>query len=87
MDVFGLSEEEEHAIIIAMFILGRRHRRRYRNRSIWMHPITAERLSVGEYHTIMDKLRKDEGTKFFDYFRMSQKIFDELLHILRSELT
>ena len=86
MDLFDLSEDEEEAIIIALFILGRRRRRDFRDRKNWMHPLNAERLSVGQYHTIMTGLRNDDGTKFFDYFRMSQKTFDELLGILRPHI-
>ena len=52
-----------------------------RKRKTWMHPLTAECLSFGEYHTIMHRLRQDGGIKFFDYFRMLQEIFDELLDI------
>ena len=47
-----------------------------------MSPLTTERLSFGQYHTIMHRLRQGGGTKFFDYFRMLQQTFDELLDIL-----
>ena len=66
--------------------MGRRRRRRFSERETWMHPLTAERLSVGQYYTIMHRLRQDDGTKFFDYFRMSQQTFDELLDILRPHI-
>ena len=51
-----------------------------------MHHLTAERLLVGQYHTLMHKLRQDDGTKFFEYFRMSQETFDQLLHILKPHI-
>ena len=53
-----------------------------RERKTWMHPLTAERLSCEQDHTIKHKLRQDGGTKFFDYFRMLQQTFDELVDIL-----
>ena len=53
-----------------------------RERKTWMHPLTTERLSFGQYHTIMHRLRQDAGTKLFDYFRMIQQTFDELFDIL-----
>ena len=86
MDLFDLSDDEEEAIIIALFLLGRRRRRRFIDRKTWMHPLTAERLSVGQYYTIMHRLRQDNGTKFYDFFRMSQQTFDELLNILRPHI-
>ena len=51
-----------------------------------MHPLTAKCESVDEYHTLMPIVRQDEGNKFFDYYRMTQTTFDELLHILRPHI-
>ena len=80
----GLSLDEQEAVVIALFLLWRR--RRHYDRKHWMHPITAERESFGEYHTLMPILRQDEGSKFFEYYRMTQTTFDELLHILRPHI-
>ena len=46
-----------------------------------MHPITASRLTHGQFYMIMSDLRADDD-KFFDYFRMTQESFNELLAII-----
>nr|CAH7725202.1 unnamed protein product [Callosobruchus chinensis] len=50
-----------------------------------MHPLTAERLSSGQYHTWMSKLRADSA-KFFNYMRMSQETFDELFRLIEPHI-
>ena len=74
--------DQDHLIALGVWIRNRYHRRNQYNRSVWVHALNSERLSVGQYHTIMHQLRQDTGTKFFDYFRMSQSTFDELLSIM-----
>ena len=71
------SEEEAVALLL---LLRHRHRCCKRQRTLWMHSITL-RLSHGQFYTIMDHLRGDKA-KFFNYFRMSPEIFNELLILL-----
>lgn len=61
-------DSDEEMLLLALLL--RRQRKRRRQRTKRMHPITSERLSVGQYHTLMDRVRADPA-KFFDYFRMS----------------
>ena len=64
-----------------------RHRRcNQRIRTLWQSHIDADRLEKGEFHTLMGQLRKDDGPEFFNYFRMSQNTFDELLDILKPHI-
>ena len=63
------SDEETLALSL---LLRRRRRRRQR---VWMHPITASRLTQGQFYMIMNDLRADDA-KFFDYFRMTQGSFN-----------
>ncbi|XP_063586006.1 uncharacterized protein LOC134763464 [Penaeus indicus] len=70
------SEEEALSLLILL-----RRRRRRRRRALWMHPITASRLTHGQFYMIMSDLRADDD-KFFDYFRMTQESFNELLAII-----
>ena len=72
---------EGNALFILLLL--RRIRRRRRQRAIWMHPLTTQRISVGQYYTIMYELRQDTE-KFFNYFRMSQNTFDELLSVIKN---
>ncbi|XP_071050721.1 uncharacterized protein [Onthophagus taurus] len=62
-------------------ILGYYIRKRSRNknrRRYHVHPIIAQRQLQGEFSTLYSKLREHED-KFFDYFRMSIRCFDELV--------
>lgn len=70
-----------------MFLL-RRHRRRVRNvreRIYWIHPYNYKRKALGTFNTIFMDLRSYED-KFFTYFRMSIKSFDELHDRLKNTL-
>nr|CAH7719693.1 unnamed protein product [Callosobruchus chinensis] len=60
-------------------------RRREKQKRLWVHPIVSERLLVGAFVTLYSKLREDE-IKFFNYFRMLIKSFDELHHKLENAL-
>lgn len=62
-----------------------RRRRQMRKRKYWVHPILKTRLSHSLYVTLYPKLREHEE-KFFNYFRMSIKSFDDLLEIIKDSL-
>ena len=63
----------------------RRIRRLRRQRSMWVHPLTNARLYQGQYYTIMTELRND-NEKFFNFFRMSQNTFNELLSLIKDQI-
>lgn len=46
-------------------------------RRFWEHPLVAKRFLQGTFTTMFTELREGD-TKFFNYFRMSIKSFDEL---------
>lgn len=48
-----------------------------KERRYWVHPMVSARLMKGAFSTLFIDLRDDE-VKFFNYFRMSHKSFDEL---------
>ncbi|XP_050300615.1 uncharacterized protein LOC126739132 [Anthonomus grandis grandis] len=56
-----------------------------RKHKMWVHDICRERKLYGEFHHLIPDLKKDP-TKFFEYFRMSEEKFEELLHILNNDL-
>lgn len=73
--------------IACVWLLYRRYkRRRQRQREYWVHPILRDRLTHGSFVTLYPKLRQ-YGPKFFNYFRMSVKSFDELLSIIKADIT
>lgn len=76
----------ERSKVIVMLCLHRRLKKRRRNTRIyWVHPITTLRMKFGAFYTIFPKLRENED-KFFNYFRMSIKSFDELHEKLKDRL-
>ena len=54
-------------------------------RSVWIHPINNLRFEKGEFFMLYRDLRKYED-RFFGWYRMSTKKFDELLGIVRNAL-
>ncbi|KAI8441515.1 hypothetical protein MSG28_015103 [Choristoneura fumiferana] len=66
-------------------ILYRRLKRGNRRRRYWVHPILTTRLTESHYIILYPKLRQ-YGPKFFNYFRMSIKSFDDLLALINEEL-
>ncbi|CAK1592530.1 unnamed protein product [Parnassius mnemosyne] len=74
-------------VIACVWLLYRRYkRRRQRQREYWVHPILRDRLTHGMFVTLYPKLRQYEP-KFFNYFRMSIKSFDDLLHVIKVDIT
>lgn len=63
---------------------------KHTERRFWEHPLVAKRLLKGTFTTMFIELREDDA-KFFNYFRMSIKSFDELAcrisDIIKSEDT
>lgn len=60
-------------------------KKKKKNRRYWVHPIASSRLSEGTFYVLFYELRDDEN-KFFDYFKMSIKSYDELHHTLKNIL-
>lgn len=76
----------ERSQVVVMLFLYRRIKKRRRNTRIhWEHPLITLRLEFGAFYTIFPKLREHED-KFFNYFRMSTKSFDELHVKLKDRL-
>lgn len=48
-----------------------------KNRRFWVHPLVSARLLKGAFTSLFTDLCNDED-KFFNYFRMSRRSFDEL---------
>nr|CAI5817996.1 unnamed protein product [Callosobruchus analis] len=51
----------------------------------WVHPILRNRLSTSSYVKLYPSLRSHKP-KFFNYFRMSIKSFDNLLLIIKNDI-
>ena len=55
-------------------------------RSLWVHPINNLRLEKGEFFLLYPDLRRYED-RFFQWYRMSTRKFDQLLGIVQNALT
>jgi hypothetical protein len=51
-----------------------------------VHPLICCRPLKGQFYTLFEDLRANEA-KFFNYFRMSSRSYDELLVILKHDIT
>ncbi|CAH1995347.1 unnamed protein product [Acanthoscelides obtectus] len=71
--------------VLTVILYRRWQKRRDRRRRYWVHPILSHRLTESQYIILYPKLRQF-GPKFFNYFRMSIKSFDDLLALINDEL-
>ncbi|XP_025413308.1 protein ALP1-like [Sipha flava] len=60
-------------------------KQKWTKREHWVHPINCERYTNGHYVKLYYKLRED-SSKFFKYFRMSVRSFDELLLCIKNDI-
>jgi hypothetical protein len=59
--------------------------KRKKNRKYWIHKVFRTREEEGEFHTLFGRL-KDDGQKFFKYFRMSFSKFENLKLLLQTHI-
>ncbi|XP_055905518.1 uncharacterized protein LOC129941006 [Eupeodes corollae] len=71
--------------LICAFELKRRNKPAIK-RQYWVHPLNSQRLVKGQFQKIYLDLRS-HPSKFFNYFRMSNRSFDELLFLIRNLIT
>jgi len=57
-----------------------------RHRVYWVHPLNAQRITLGEFHCLYSDMRQYPD-RFFNYYRMSIKSFDELVILLRPRIS
>ena len=68
-----------------VWLLNRR-RNKQQQRQHWIHPILRDRLTHGMFITLYPSLREHDK-KFFNYLRMSVKSFDDLLEIIKEDIS
>ncbi|KAJ8885461.1 hypothetical protein PR048_011658 [Dryococelus australis] len=52
-------QETQLKSLRVLLLRRRRRRRRKQQRSLWMHPLTVDRLTSGQFYTIMSELKQD----------------------------
>jgi hypothetical protein len=67
---------DAQAVALALTLMRKYVRRK---RRWWIHPINQQRMHFGEFHHLVKELRFDEE-RFFTYFRMTPKAYDELIN-------
>ncbi|KAJ8873010.1 hypothetical protein PR048_026626 [Dryococelus australis] len=77
--VVNIDSDEENLLLV-LLLRQRRRRRRKQHRLLWMYPLIADRLTSGQFYTIMN------SCKSHNYFRMSKNSFDELLSLLKTHI-
>lgn len=71
--------------VAAVYFLWKKKKLQQQRRRLQVDPLISQRLLVGAFVTLFNQLRDNE-TKFFNYFRMSSRTFDELLAKLHDKL-
>lgn len=77
-----MASRDEEVLLLLLLLKKRKRRTR---RQIHVHPILCARVERGLYHSLFEELCAD-GKKFFNYFRMSKKSFDELFGYIESDV-
>lgn len=72
-------------ILISVLYHQNKKRRASRKGKLFMHPITSARMLSGAFITLYSQLRED-ANKFFNYFRMSMRTFDELISKIENKI-
>lgn len=75
----------EELAIVALLIIKRKQNKR-KSKVYWVHPLLEERRSKGMFKIFYEDVRK-YPRKFFNYARMSVNSFDELLCLLKADIT
>ena len=74
------SDSDVDEILIVTYLHTYRRLLRQR-RAIWIHETIRKRRQLGEYHRLVNELRRD-SFRFKLYFRMSPTVFDQLLALV-----
>lgn len=78
--------EINRAVVLWVAYRQWKRRKQRENRQYRVHPILYDRMTHSMFITLYPKLRQHDK-KFFNYFRMSVKSFDDLLEILKEDLS
>jgi len=71
------------SVAVSDYLLRTRAKRR---KKFWVHPLVSQRLLKGQLHKLYKDLRI-HPKKFFGYFRMTCKSFDELSSMIGPKIT
>lgn len=75
----------ENKLLMIALILDEEEEEQVVKKRKWVHQAWTKRPTEGEFSTLYKELM-DDGTKFFEYFRMSEHSFNFLLNKLEVHL-
>jgi len=64
----------------------KRRKKIKKKKKYWVHPLTSQRLLKGQFYKLHNELRSYPD-KFFNFYRMSVKSFDNLLNLIQPFIT
>lgn len=76
----------EEALLLYYYQMLCKKKKKPRKRRMWVHPIISERNTAGG-NVLLYKNLREHPEKFFNYFRMSIRSFDELHNILKDKIS
>lgn len=78
--------DSDTAVVLWLAYRRWRRRKQRESRRFNVHPILRDRMTHSMFITLYPKLR-EHSEKFFNYFRMSIASFDNLLEIIKEDLS
>ena len=74
-------------LLLLFYLRQRRKRKQKYRKKYWIRDILRSCFLLGEYHTLVNKMRENDHKSFYKYFRMTPERFDHLLLLVGPMLT
>ena len=71
--------------VIIAYCAYKRRKQKLKKKRVWVHPLFRSPRGLDHYKTVLNDLRGDESM-FFEYFRMTTRVFDALVAALGPKL-
>jgi hypothetical protein len=82
-EIKSLTKLEPEVVLAVIVLFGKNQRRR---RTLWVHPAMSNQLRTGAFYILINELQEDSG-KFFNYFKISFKLFEKLFSVLKNSFS
>lgn len=79
-------DSDDEFVFLASALYCRTIKKRKRKQRLWIHPIISERENKGFFYTLYNEINQDPEI-FFNFSRMSQTSFQELLAIVKEPIS
>ena len=68
-------------ILLVKYLMNKKKQKK--KRKYWVHPINRLRITYGEFHILVQQLKRYDD-RFFRYFRMSVAVYNELITLVHN---